>query len=298
MSVTALVVTYNRLNLLKECLQAIDNQSVPVEKILIIDNHSSDGTADYLDSLEDLRYVVCHMKTNLGGSGGFFEGIKNFMEHENNDYLWLMDDDTIPEPDTLDQLLKAGSTLDKFGFLASNVRWTDNKPALMNIPVVDPLRWNQNVGQNEFLPVIKSASFVSLLIPRVMIQRVGLPYKEFFIWGDDSEHTSRLSARCTSYFVPESIVIHKMAANTGVDIVTDDSNRIDRYFYSFRNRMFLARKEHGKLRLKSYAGMSWEVVRVACGRHVERRFKKLKVMTHGIVSGRFFNPEIRYLHRN
>ncbi|WP_125590193.1 glycosyltransferase family 2 protein [Companilactobacillus jidongensis] len=298
MKVTALVVTFNRMKLLQECLSAIEIQTTPVDHLIVIDNHSSDGTKEFLDGFADDKLDVVHMSQNLGGSAGFYRGMEEFIASNNDELLWLMDDDTIPEPDTLQKLLVASHNIYDFGFLASNVRWIDGSPALMNIPVVDPLDWNQNASGEDFYPVIKSASFVSLMLPRTVIQQVGLPYKEFFIWGDDAEYTSRISQQYTSYFVPDSVVIHKMKQNTGVDIVTDDSNRLDRYFYSFRNRMFLARQHHGKLRLKSYAGMSWELVRVACGRKVKKRGKKLKVITRGMVSGRFFNPKITYLHRN
>ncbi|WP_125566017.1 glycosyltransferase family 2 protein [Companilactobacillus insicii] len=298
MKVTALVVTYNRLQLLKECLAAIDFQTVPVDHVIVIDNHSTDGTKSFLDSINRPNFEVVHMSKNLGGSAGFYQGMEEFIDSNSDELLWLMDDDTIPETDTLQKLLEASRNIYDIGFLASNVRWTDGSPALMNIPVVDPLDWNKSASGRGFYPVVKSASFVSLMIPRKIIQQVGLPYKEFFIWGDDAEYTSRISQKHTSYFVPDSIVIHKMKQNTGVDIVSDDSDRLDRYFYSFRNRMFLARQHHGKSRLKSYAGMSWELARVACGRGVHKRAKKIEVITHGMFSGRFFNPKITYIHRN
>ncbi|APX71979.1 glycosyltransferase [Companilactobacillus allii] len=295
MSVVALVVTYNRLNLLKECLDGIGSQVVDT---IVVDNASTDGTKEYLDSLDKTCFKVIHLAKNTGGSGGFFTGIKFFMENYKSDYLWLMDDDTIPKKDTLAKLLEVIPSIDEFGFLASNVRFTDGTPALMNIPVVDPLDWNEFGYKGEFLPVIKSASFVSLLLPRTIIQRVGLPYKEFFIWGDDSEYTSRISATTTSYFVPESLVIHKMSQNIGVDIVNDDTDRISRYYYLFRNKVFLARKKHGRSKVKTFAGMGLEVLQVGLGHKVTHRMSKLLVMTRGIISGCFFNPKISYVHKN
>lgn len=120
--VIALIVTYNRLNLLKENIAAITAQTYPVEHILVIDNHSQDGTRDYLDSLEIDGLIVKHLSKNLGGSGGFFEGIKVFEEQLTDDYVWIMDDDTIPTATALENLSKCWSTIGEFGFLASNVR--------------------------------------------------------------------------------------------------------------------------------------------------------------------------------
>ena len=293
MDITALVVTYNRLDLLKECLNAIKSQTLPVQKIIVVDNNSSDGTTEYLHQLADSNMKICFMKKNLGGSGGFFEGIKYFVENNYGEYLWIMDDDTIPQTDALSKLVQAAGDKN-FGFLASNVRWIDKSAAVMNVPVVDQRKWNQNFDKDNFLPTVILVSFVSILIPKIVIEKVGLPYKEFFIWGDDTEYTSRISQQFTSYFVPKSIVIHKMKQNCGVDIITDQSNRLDRYFYSFRNRTFLAQKKHGKVKLKSYAGMDWELLRVIFGPSVDKRFQKSKIILHGMIAGRFFHPKISY----
>jgi Predicted glycosyltransferases len=102
--VTALVVTYNRLKLLKENIAAITAQTYSVKHILVIDNNSQDGTKEYLDSLQIGGLIVKHLAKNLGGSGGFYEGIKIFEEQLTDDFVWIMDDDTIPTSTALKRI--------------------------------------------------------------------------------------------------------------------------------------------------------------------------------------------------
>ena len=72
------VVTYNRLELLKECLKQVENQTVPAKRIIVVNNASTDGTAEYLRECKEknkqYRTITC--MENLGGAGGFAKGIQ------------------------------------------------------------------------------------------------------------------------------------------------------------------------------------------------------------------------------
>ncbi|MDX9924653.1 MAG: glycosyltransferase, partial [Ignavibacteriaceae bacterium] len=74
MKIAAVVVTYNRLEYLKKCIDSLYNQSHQINKIIVIDNSSDDGTWEYLQSQE---YVEAIKQKNSGGAGGFFAGIKH-----------------------------------------------------------------------------------------------------------------------------------------------------------------------------------------------------------------------------
>ena len=95
MTVSAVVVTYNRLPMLKEVIAALQASETPVDNIIVVDNKSNADTQEYLTSLGDqIRYV--RLEENIGGAGGFNKGIRYFMEETVDDYVWLMDDDTVP----------------------------------------------------------------------------------------------------------------------------------------------------------------------------------------------------------
>ena len=96
MKINCVVVTYNRLDLLKECLKALEEQTFRIHKIFIINNHSTDQTATYLENLkENPNYDITNLPENIGGAGGFSEGIKR-AAMDGCDWIWVMDDDTIP----------------------------------------------------------------------------------------------------------------------------------------------------------------------------------------------------------
>lgn len=97
MIVNCVVVTYNRIELLKENITALKQQTYPLHKIFIIDNCSTDNTPDYLAQLNDPQIQNIRMTKNIGGAGGFNEGIKQAVLSR-CEYVWVMDDDTIPTP--------------------------------------------------------------------------------------------------------------------------------------------------------------------------------------------------------
>ena len=99
------VVTCNRLNLLKECVDAINNQEVPFSKIAIVNNNSNDGTKEFLDSISDERYCIVHSSENLGGAGGFHLALKQF-EDQSIDWVLIIDDDAIIRPDFIKEMKK------------------------------------------------------------------------------------------------------------------------------------------------------------------------------------------------
>lgn len=286
--VSVVIVTYNKLNLLKECLTAIEEQTYPVQNIIVINNNSTDGTKEFLSS--QLNIIVEHTEKNIGGAGGFEKGIKLFFEKTTDDFCWIMDDDTIPDKDALKNLIIASKKLAfKFGFLSSFVYWTDGKPAEMNKPVIDE-NWDDRI--DEGLLKIKSASFVSLLTTREKIEKVGLPIGEFFIWGDDVEYSERLSTKDRSYLVPSSKVLHKMARNQGVNILTDNYRRLPRYVFEFRNRFFVAKKRGIKKVLYELARNGYLSCKIIL-LNKDHKFLRVKQIIKGQFQGFVFNPSIK-----
>lgn len=287
MGVTAVLVTYNKLELLKECLEAIRQQTKMVDTIIVIDNHSTDDTSDFLDEQKDLVHI--RMNTNVGGAGGFQKGIREYIERTRDEYCWIMDDDTIPDPNCLEELTKSATKLDnKFGFLGSYVYWTDGAACLMNVPNIDK-DWYESASDS--LIKVKQASFVSLFIRRESICRVGLPIGEFFIWGDDSEYTERLSKIEPSYLVLESKALHKMGGNTAVNIITDNSDRVPRYFYSFRNRFFVAKKRGWRAVTRELCRNIYLTMKILI-ESPNSKFLRIKQLITGQWNGIVFNPKI------
>ena len=105
-TVTVVIVTYNPRALLSQTLKAIQSQSYPIEAIIVVDNCSTDGTQDMLRQVNDASIIPLFMTSNLGGAGGFSAGIERAYRL-GTDFVWVMDDDVLPEVDALRRLVEA-----------------------------------------------------------------------------------------------------------------------------------------------------------------------------------------------
>ena len=290
--VIAIVVTYNRKELLKECIKAILNQNYKNCDVLIVDNASTDGTKDFIgEELKNIRVHYVNTGSNLGGAGGFNLGMKEAYKI-GCDYMWIMDDDCIVHEDSLEQLLRADIQLNgEYGFLASKVLWKDNSMSIMNIPKKSFSRWLKDYEKN--LQSIAMASFVSLLIKTSVVKEMGLPIKEFFIWTDDWEYTRRISRKYKSYFVSNSIVTHKSKLNLGASIASVDE-RLERFNYLYRNDVVLYRREGIKGWILLYIRIAIHKIRIIKSNKKDKQ-QRIKIINEAIKKGKKFYPKIEYL---
>lgn len=285
--VAAIVVTYNRKALLAKCIEKLQAQTKTLD-ILIIDNASTDGTESLFDKeIENIYYY--NTGSNLGGAGGFSYGIKKAVE-QGYDYLWILDDDTLPTPTALEELLRKDEELNgEYGFLSSKVLWKDESICTMNIQKMT--KWKQ-LKKFDDESSIQYASFVSLFIKATKVREVGLPYKEFFIWADDWEYTRRISKTEKCYYVPKSIVHHWCNSNVGANIITADPNRMDRFRYMYRNDVVMYRQDgfEGWLYL-TIRNLMHRLRILKDGNSVNEKFKLIRVAS---AEGKRFYPKIEY----
>ena len=298
-TVTAVVVTYNRIELLKECLEALIKSEYDKErynlKICAVDNKSTDGTSEYLDEFSTGKeYIsVFHMPENGGGAGGFSKGMKEACV-AGCDYIWLMDDDTIVNNDSLQNLLAAAELLnDDFGFLSSLALWTDGTPCKMNYHNVNKRWYDDKKLITEKMLRIDMATFVSFFIKADTVKELGLPFKEYFIWGDDTEYSARVSGECRSFLCGASTVTHKMKANKASDTFAaeDDEERVKRHYFSFRNDINTYRKFGFKYRLVAFAKFWITFAGLFFKRRVPFRGLKIRTMAKGGWDGMWFRPK-------
>lgn len=295
--VAVIVVTYNRKELLYKNITSLLSQTKDESDIFIIDNASTDGTYEYIkEFIDNEKVFYINTDKNLGGAGGFAFGIKNAVL-TGYEYIWLMDDDTIPLSNALEQLLQASYLLDgSYGFLSSAVLWTDGTASLMNIPQIKQPWYKGLEFLKDGLLLCKQASFVSLFIKSEVICAVGLPIKEFFIWADDFEYTQRIARSYDCYIVGKSQVIHEMKYNNTSNIALDDVTRIDRYKYAYRNECYIARNS-------GFRAFIHQIFRI--GKHFSQvliysktyRLIRCWIIITSSCRGLFFNPEIQFLEK-
>ena len=250
MKIIAIVVTYNRLALLKESLAAIKSQTRAPDQIIVINNESTDGTTEWLAQQE----LTAYHQPNEGGAAGFSRGIAEAYTHD-ADWIWIMDDDTIPKEDALEKLLfplvSAEVDATAVGFLSSKVLWTDNNVHKMNLTYLlnDPKKLEKLKYQShDRLPVIQFGTFVSMLLSSKAVEKVGLPIKEFFIWNDDVEYSKRIiNSGLVGFLVEDSIVVHETPTNHLSNVFKDGNEQLWKYNHGLRNEMFTKRSHEGEM---------------------------------------------------
>lgn len=288
--VIAVVVTYNRKELLKECVEALINQKYEFCDVLIIDNNSTDGTEEYINKyVDDKKIIYENTGENLGGAGGFNYGIKKAYEL-GYEYIWIMDDDCIVHKDSLDELMKEDEKLQgNYGFLSSKVLWKDGSICKMNIQRKSMIGFIRNFKE-DIIP-IEMATFVSLLFKASVVKDVGLPIKDFFIWTDDLEYTRRISLKYKCYLVGKSIVTHKSKENNGANIVKDSPERLGRYKYAYRNEVYLYRREGIKGMIYVHLRNIYTYLRILLVKN-GNKLEKIKIVNQSTKEGKKFNPKI------
>jgi rhamnopyranosyl-N-acetylglucosaminyl-diphospho-decaprenol beta-1,3/1,4-galactofuranosyltransferase len=234
-TVVAVVVTYNRAELLESCLDALAAQSRRPDAVVVVDNASTDASGAVADA-HGIGADVLHLHRNVGGAGGFASGIARALDSHGADWVWLMDDDTIAREGALEALLDAIRDAPvRLSVLSSRAVWTDGRAHPMNLP-----RVRVGAGRAETADAravgghpIRTASYVSALLRGEDVRRLGLPYADYFIWSDDFEHTGRLLRRGRGIHVPASVVEHRTKV-----FADAQASPGDRFYYDVRNRLW------------------------------------------------------------
>lgn len=235
--VIAVIVTYNRQQLLSECISALKTQTKKVDKILVINNGSTDDTEKWLGKQDDIEFIS---QENVGSAGGFNTGIKSAFE-SGYSWIWLMDDDGYPKNDALEKLLEDDkdelclrncavlNKIDKTHFVWKTKNYTS----------IDQVK--ENIIENTGRP------FNGTMLHRRIVERVGLPKSELFVWGDETEYYYRITRlnKIPSVTVASSIHYHPP---TSFSYKQEwDYNSGWKMYYYIRNRFHVHRSKFSKI---------------------------------------------------
>lgn len=245
--ITAVVVTYNRKKLLIRCIEHLRRQTVKLDGIIVVNNGSTDGTDVWLNNQTGLD--VIH-QVNVGGSGGFYRGIKHAYE-SGYDWIWCMDDDVYPEPDCLEKLLKQDD--EKVGILCP-LRKQDGKVFITEIRrfnLTNPFKSlhtyslsPQDVNDKDAIN-IEGMAFEGPLIKREVVEKVGLPNKDLFLLYDDSDYSYRAVLAGYQVRLVTKAILNKEKFFANDDRVTQVQKGKWKLYYHIRNTVYFNRK-YGK----------------------------------------------------
>lgn len=246
-SITAVVVTYNRRELLIRCIEHLRRQTVRLGNIIVVNNGSTDGTTEWLVSQTDLE--VIHQE-NVGGAGGFYRGIQHAFE-SGYDWIWCMDDDVYPEPDCLEKLLEQDD--EKVGILCP-LRKQEGKVFVTEVRkfnLSNPMKslhcdtlTPDDVKDTDYVN-IEGIAFEGPLIKREVVERIGLPNKDLFLLYDDSDYSYRAVFAGYQIRLVSKAVLNKELFFADDDRVTQVQKGKWKLYYHIRNTVCFNRK-YGK----------------------------------------------------
>jgi rhamnopyranosyl-N-acetylglucosaminyl-diphospho-decaprenol beta-1,3/1,4-galactofuranosyltransferase len=188
--IVAVVVTFNRLPLLQRLVARLA-ETEGLAEVLVVDNASTDGTGEWL-AAQPPPVRTLSLPDNRGGAGGFHAGLQQALD-DGADLVWLMDDDGIPEADCL-KILLGQEDLDFWGpaVLAeqdhSRLCFPIRLPGRATV-VHRMVEVEQAARDGVIADVV--IPFNGVLVTRELVERIGTPREEFFIWGDDVEYLWR-----------------------------------------------------------------------------------------------------------
>lgn len=226
MKIVAITVTYNSSISLENTIKYLLKQTIELDAIVIVDNCSDEENRSRVKAfgMQSSKIDIKWLPQNTGGAGGFCEGMKYVAEKYDPDWYWLMDDDAYPDADCLEQLIGEALKLPNVGFVAPLIWGIDNgKYQLYHArnrkgiiykftPVEEDSKKLQEVT------LIDVDAFVGPLISSRAVKKCGFPRAEYFIEGDDTDYTFRVSREFNGYLIKNAKMNHR-------DIVfTEDIN--------------------------------------------------------------------------
>lgn len=247
-NIACVIVTFNRKKLLCQCIEAVLQQEYKPTTIYIINNASTDGTEEILlqkgyiqksllpKKLEECEIKYIPLNENIGGAGGFYIGMKAAFENGAN-AVWVMDDDGIPETKCLYGLVRY---LGKYDYIAPMVLDIEDSQK-MSFEYCGERKQFEQKAVNGLVQGV-ACPFNGILYSRHLIETIGFPKKEMFIWGDEENYNTRA---IKAGFNPVTVIraVHRHPANR---VQTDDSifGKIDvapqmwRCYCRYRNMIY------------------------------------------------------------
>lgn len=298
MRTVALIVTFNRIDKLKNCWAATAQQSF--DEIVVVNNASADGTKEWLDSIVDPRLHRLHLISNVGGAGGFKQGAAFIRDNIKADWVFIYDDDAYPQNHIVEFFTDVTEPM-KYDAYATKVVDTSGSVCKMNLPWKKyPATFIENIHylkepsaycvREELAEDIISFSFVGLIIKRDLLSKTSdLIHDELFIYYDDVYYAYHLKLGGTRMrYLPEIHFIHDINKNAKT------INPVWKIYYLVRNLLF-AKSYFGPESPYSLCFVSMRLIKyVAISIKQSSPLKYIKYVVKGIIDGCAFRTGSRH----
>lgn len=250
--VMAVVLTYNAPESLARCLQAVADQTSPPESVLVVDNASEVAVApeSFPESLPPSRVV--RSESNRGPAGGYALGLGEFLRSSSR-HAWVLDDDMVPERRCLERLWACASKDPDSAFVFPTTYQADGS-------VGDWPAW------------------CGFVVPRQIVEEVGLPMESLFWWAEDTEYLQwRIPEAGYERRVVGDAIVHHYSIRHGSD------TPVWKYYYEARNLLYV--HLYIKRRLGRYPRSLSQLVARAILRERKGRLRRLAAIAQGLADG-------------
>jgi GT2 family glycosyltransferase len=265
--VCVVTVTYgDRWKFLSSILMRV--LSLPQVCRVVVVNNASDYAIE--SKIADERIALINNANNEGSAGGYNQGIQFALNNVNADFIWLLDDDNLPYEDALSELLKHWQTINGGNKEKALFCLREDRLAHVNIAKGEPagryyLKQDNFLGfsvlrilnnqlyklrkrlkkETAFLPYtqIPYVPYGGLLMHKQMVEQIGFPKAEYFLYVDDSEYTYRITESGAAIYLVPSAKIQDIDKSQGINYKKQlfRSQLLDlwsfRTYYHVRNRM-------------------------------------------------------------
>jgi GT2 family glycosyltransferase len=304
-SVASVTVACNACHLLPRQIDALRQQSWKIDEIIVVDNASTDGTVDMLSQ----RYpevTVLKLPENRGVGGGYAAGLSHAALVKRHDWVWLLDDDSVPPNNSLESLLVGFQPGGEAGTIAVLAPVCIDPKTSVSWP---GLSWQEGrlvvkpFDPTEPLIFVDSVMSSGSLIRREAVEAVGLPRVDFFMDFVDHEYCLRLRRHGFRVaIVRTSILEHEVGGLTTVNLLglkkSWSVHAPWREYYMARNETFTMWQYYPKLITKSH--VLYRLTRHAIGILLfgKNRLACLAMQWRGFMDGRTGKLGVRFLPGN
>jgi GT2 family glycosyltransferase len=235
--ISVIIVNFNGMRFLEPCLSSLTTQSFKNFEIILVDNHSSDGSAEYIREYFS-SVTLIETGKNLGFAGGTNTGIRA----SHGDFILTLNTDTITDPHLIENLVRPMESDSRLGMCASKMLFPDGRINSTGICISrsgaawDRGIFEQDSGQFDTEQEVFGPCAGAALYRRAMLDEIGLFDEDFFIFMEDVDLAFR--ARLAGWkciYIPTARVIHLMGGTAGIN--TDLT-----VFYGNRNLLWNAIK--------------------------------------------------------
>lgn len=259
-----------------ECLESLKGIDYASCRIVVCDNDSDDDSvgrirgwaaqqrlscAEYRRSEGEVGgvpgvdpwLVLIRNEDNLGFAGGNNVGMRYALAQGDVGYCWLLNNDTVVEPDTLTHLVARMRQDPAIGMCGSTIRLYHDRTKVQALGGGLYLRWiglpwhygrfsvtgAHEIDQDRAEARMNYVEGASMLVSRAFLDDVGLMAEEYFLYFEETDWAERCRGKYALGYAAQSIVYHKVGGSIGTC-----SNPMRKSFtcdyYNIRNRIVFA----------------------------------------------------------